>query len=840
MLEKMKMDSTSILKTVSGIDKCKITFPLTSSSINFTLPDIVPVDNNVTTPQVLKVNSSGQMSYTNGGGGSSFGLLVEPVFGTVTQTSTYLEFDFTPINQELLGRSGIVDPHVDKLILEVEKVGTAVKNTIQLDWNYASHKNLNKIRILVDGPEGGSPLQEVSGNTFQFYLSNQLKSGDNIRVTGYYENDKYNRTGGPYDTKKTVCPSTGSMTLLVAGVPDKPTNVIITPNIAAKNVTIGWTPPVDTDIDILDESISNPPIEEYKIHYEVTSGGSSRYPVGQVTDTRTDLETNANVTSKSGIVFYADHTYRARVYAKNTQNIDWSNPSDWSSSVQIQAPSQITDNYSSSTGMSSTTKNFYIPSGSVLKSNTIIFNKSSTSFQNFSTLNNNNLNDTIGKNDSITFKTQLSGGHTASVEEKISPFTNDRTGQTTNAALAQIIGNPEDQQTIVQYQNFWKNADITAQVKPSELTASATPINLSVIKNSTIKGTAEFYVDDYSGSSYVDDVTITSTSSTQHLCGVTVLTGGTIGYTASLKNMGKYFVKSGNDILTAKLKTTSGGNLSTLQASGTSFANATSVEIDGTGIDFTLSGTTGNISPTFTPGGTELYFETDTIWNTSYIDSTTISGQNFYIDNSTDSANRVNLGTGQFPSGTVVDYDHTKSILAGTYADELQFVNGAYRTPADSSAYLNYSDSKAQDPVYKPNYSGITGTAYRYATFRFTPGTMTEEINMTISGMSLNGSRQPNSQSRISDMEISVKLVHATKTTSWLNANKSMNYETRDFNGINGDLGLIKKNEPFDNSTLVNTLVFNPLLVGSGFTILVRIGIGPQNDRFSGVNITTV
>ena len=66
------------------------------------------------------------------------------------------------------------------------------------------------------------------------------------------------------------------------------------------------------------------------------------------------------------------------------------------------------------------------------------------------------------------------------------------------------------------------------------------------------------------------------------------------------------------------------------------------------------------------------------------IDSTTISGQNFYIDNSTDSANRVNLGTGQFPSGTVVDYDHTKSILAGTYADELQFVNGAYRTPADS------------------------------------------------------------------------------------------------------------------------------------------------------------
>ena len=52
------------------------------------------------------------MSYASGGP-ENFGILTEPIFANTKVTSTYIEFEITPINQVLLGRNGIVDPHVD-------------------------------------------------------------------------------------------------------------------------------------------------------------------------------------------------------------------------------------------------------------------------------------------------------------------------------------------------------------------------------------------------------------------------------------------------------------------------------------------------------------------------------------------------------------------------------------------------------------------------------------------------------------------------------------------------------------------------------------------------------
>ena len=88
---------------------------------------------------------------------------------------------------------------------------------------------------------------------------------------------------------------------------------------------------------------------------------------------------------------------------------------------------------------------------------------------------------------------------------------------------------------------------------------------------------------------------------------------------------------------------------------------------------------------------------------------------------------QVTSGDTDFPSDFGVDfglaYDHTKDILTDAgYLLELQQVDKAFRTPAYSNGFSDYSSYfyPVSLSITTPNYSTVTLTGYRYVTFKYT------------------------------------------------------------------------------------------------------------------------
>lgn len=88
---------------------------------------------------------------------------------------------------------------------------------------------------------------------------------------------------------------------------------------------------------------------------------------------------------------------------------------------------------------------------------------------------------------------------------------------------------------------------------------------------------------------------------------------------------------------------------------------------------------------------------------------------------------QVTSGDTDFPLTPGVDfglaYDHSKNILTDTgYLLELQQVDKAFRTPAYSSGFIDYSNYfyPTALSIATPNYSTVTLSGYRYVTFKYT------------------------------------------------------------------------------------------------------------------------
>ena len=75
-------------------------------------------------------------------------------------------------------------------------------------------------------------------------------------------------------------------------------------------------------------------------------------------------------------------------------------------------------------------------------------------------------------------------------------------------------------------------------------------------------------------------------------------------------------------------------------------------------------------------------------------------------------------GTGQYPAtGFTSAYDHSATIV-GT--DQLQMVNGRWQSKASAGTYANYSSYYFPGAMLsEPDYSGISGTGFRYTCLRF-------------------------------------------------------------------------------------------------------------------------
>ena len=116
--------------------------------------------------------------------------------------------------------------------------------------------------------------------------------------------------------------------------------------------------------------------------------------------------------------------------------------------------------------------------------------------------------------------------------------------------------------------------------------------------------------------------------------------------------------------------------------------------------------------------------------------------------------------------------------------DELQFVNGRFRTKQDGNAYLNYAAAFLDPPptATMPDYSGVSGTGDRYATFEFDLSSASASninyIDVKLYDFTL--ASPQNSTGTIPDFKLFVKLIDGANytpqstgsyTSIWLDGN---------------------------------------------------------------------
>ena len=196
-------------------------------------------------------------------------------------------------------------------------------------------------------------------------------------------------------------------------------------------------------------------------------------------------------------------------------------------------------------------------------------------------------------------------------------------------------------------------------------------------------------------------------------------------------------------------------------------------------------------------------------------------------------------------------YDETEDLSS---TNELQFVNGRFRTKhANNNAYLNYASAFLEPTplVTMPNYSGVSGTGYRYATFEFDLSSASSSninyIDVKLYDFTL--ASPQNSTGTIPDFKLFVKLIDGTNytpqptgsyTSIWLDGNAVLATAVgrTQANYSNASLEPLAVLEP-SSSGNTNTSDTKRLILATGTStsslkVLVRVGLDMSLYHFLG------
>ena len=200
-----------------------------------------------------------------------------------------------------------------------------------------------------------------------------------------------------------------------------------------------------------------------------------------------------------------------------------------------------------------------------------------------------------------------------------------------------------------------------------------------------------------------------------------------------------------------------------------------------------------------------------------------------------------------------VAFDNTQS-LSSSYTDEMQFVNGRFRTKQDSNAYLNYGSLFLDHPslTAMPDYSGISGSGYRYATLLYD---LSSGSASTISYVDIklkNYSLGSQTDGVISDFKLFVKLLDATTSQSdsftpstsnsssiWLDANSLLvtaisRSQTNYSNSSLEPLAALEAPGVGNTTSDTKRISLVPGTPTSNLTILVRFGLDMSKNHSLG------
>ena len=354
-----------------------------------------------------------------------------------------------------------------------------------------------------------------------------------------------------------------------------------------------------------------------------------------------------------------------------------------------------------------------------------------------------------------------------------STFAHAGAGNTTNGTNTSIVLSGQEDAYTGDSTGFWAILDAQLKINTTSLAAREASYGITLRKledgTSLHAKTDTFYVDDLANDAAVTALTFVSfpaDANASTISGVATRGNGfQIRFHADIQHLGRYFVRYNKF---ADLKLQDGSNTfhsTTLSTSSyTSFSYSDGTDANTAPLDSSKSVRFENLTLTYSDPGSGIHTQTsDTSTlvevhvrpyniqgqgaayerngiheTTNDLDSSepkiyvdTVSSR--YLSSNYDKASgsgvhyparrRLTQG-GETPTVSQashqVSYDHTQS-LASSYTDELQFVNGRLRTKQDSNAYLNYGSLFLDHPTLTamPDYSGISATGYRYATFLF-------------------------------------------------------------------------------------------------------------------------
>lgn len=194
----------------------------------------------------------------------------------------------------------------------------------------------------------------------------------------------------------------------------------------------------------------------------------------------------------------------------------------------------------------------------------------------------------------------------------------------------------------------------------------------------------------------------------------------------------------------------------------------------------------------------------------------------------------VNSGVSQYPNIRDTDfgitYDHTQSIISGSYTEELQLVNGLFCGVSHPDSFLNYTSAnyffppELSIPVF--DYSNASSSGYRYTTFKY-KRSFSNKINkvkitlINATGFTTNFSQEDGGNHhlflRVADPR-TLNPGDYTFETAWLNCNNPVNLMGVS-NVVNGSGCLLPQN----STTSVRYCLVKPCLSDALF--YVKVGI---------------
>jgi hypothetical protein len=798
-----------------------------------------------------------------------------PVLSGTTSASTFIGVSWT--NPSVI-KSAFTNTTLPCLLdVKVQIVKSSENGG--LTWNGAS---LQTISTGTTGTRGayfytsgsGSGL---TGDVYNSYSSILASTSYDVRV--YITN---------YSTRTLKYLTILGLSTTTTGKPGIVTSVT-TSSPTTSSLNTSWTAPADND-DITAGNNTLPIISTYRVVYTPTStvryGGlfSTADTISNTTTTSYPTPSSTSITTSS---LLPGTGYSVYVSAKNEVNALYGPTGAGSGTtiVPTKPTSLVVSDCSSLTGVA--TISGYALDGSTVITPIINLNASPTIKT--TTSGNILLNNTAGSSASaLATLTGNAGGSSTSVSINGFPTMASIVAQTTNRATINITA--ETDAYSGSSTNFWKTATVNVQAAspatnyPASISSYSMNVQYSSTQGASSVSTTPvvFYTDLVSsvpvitnagiksetanGYQYVSGVPSYTTAATfmtqfnisniankflrsdrthatvQIISGTTSISNPVTITKTTIGASHKYYNTTGNDTTSVSLMNTSGLQLSespggvqfndytiTLGATGNNkYAELMYLTVAGYNLlgSGSSSGTPGYVSNAASPVTNPLRIDTVSI--ASLPSSKVRSGGGVY----------PNINTGVTGAGDV--YDHTVSLIASGYTEELQYINGNHRTPANGG-YSNYSTFYFPAGASSlPNYSSITAdTNIRYATFKFTgigigitTGQTRDKIRIILNGMSgLTVNMQtPNTQNHI--FQVAIVDTPSTSTNTWLDATNVI-LPVGLLTGTNGTPCL-------NQGTSTNTQRDCTILSGTTENAVIYVRVGIRNNINATIQSVTV